>query len=73
MVVRDDQQHRIAGAHPVAAAFVLQISCAGDGVLEDREGGVAAEATVQMIGGIGTDFIAGASRHGVQPVAAAWQ
>ena len=73
MVVRHDGEHRVAGFHPVAAALVLEIAGAGDGVLEHREGHLPAPAAAPVVARAGADFVAGGGRHGVQAVPSARQ
>ena len=73
MIVRHHAEHRIARQQPVAAALVEQIAGAGHRMLQHGEGRLAARAAIPGIAGIGANLIAGAGRHGVQPVPRARQ
>ena len=73
VIVRHDDKHGVAGLQPVAAALVLQVAGAGDGVLQHGERRLAAPPAVPVVGRAGPDLVAGAGRHGVQPMTAARQ
>ena len=71
--VRDDDQHRLAGFDPVGAVSVAQIAGAADRVLQHRERCLPAPAAIPIVARVGADLVAGAGRHGVQPLPPARQ
>ena len=73
VVVRNNHQHRVARLQPVMAALVEKPSLTADRMLQDGERRLAALATVPVVVGVVANLVAGAGRHGVQPMPSAGQ
>ncbi|ENN85051.1 hypothetical protein RHSP_57389 [Rhizobium freirei PRF 81] len=73
VIVRHENEQRLPGVHTIAATLIAQPAGAADRMLKHGKRCLAAPAPVPIIGFVISDFIAGAGRHGMQPVAAARQ
>ena len=73
VIVRHQHQQRVAGAETIIAVLVAQPPGSADRVLKHGERRLAALAPIPVVGFVIADLIAGAGRHGMQPVAPARQ